>query len=816
MLKLAKIKCNLLNFTIQMDKSSIHQAVVKQSRIKAKGKSKFPPGIVKFQVLGSGADGAPRCLYLFTDHSRYLFNCGEGTQRLAHEHKMKLSKLEHVFITHSDWKNIGGLPGLALTLQDVGVPKIELHGPKGLEELFVATKRFIILRDLKIIESKSNPLTQFEDNAMSVNYIPLFSNKSEKSYLSLSDNSINIDNTFKLQALDNSSEDDTNYYDYDDINNSYKKEKKKRKRSASDSKTDEKKFMSDYPIDKINHTAMSYVCRLKPKPGILDLNECVKYNVPPGPLLGQLKSGKDIILPDGREVKSSDVTSPEDPGPVFIVVECPDESYIDALFNESIFVKHQKNASNKDDIAFMVVHFSSAEVRSNSRYRAWMDLFPSETYHLLLNNENKCLGSTAIHRIQYKLNMLDEKIFPLLKDNGIPILKGSSNNCINKSSSDFTNVIKGKTNLIFNLRPKRDIDDSNTLNLNINEFKAETLNVEGFDKVIKKVKQSISNATLIDSNTYPKITFLGTGSCIPSKTRNTSGILVYTDHSECMLLDCGEGTYGQLVRHFGLSGTEKVLADLKAIYISHLHADHHIGLIGVFSALQNLKKKGLIAFDHQPVYLLAPMQIMTWLNFYHRRFAELNTEFQLISNADLDFESQNTINGNLLKQTSMKSIETTLVRHCPNAFGVSFTHKNNWKVTYSGDTMPCDSLVKLGKNCNLLIHEATMEDQLLSEAKKKMHSTMSQAINIGRKMNAKFILLTHFSQRYAKIPYIASNDFPENVGIAFDNMEITPSDLHKLPLLYPALKIIFSEHFEEMEAKCFKLKLREEKSRALM
>lgn len=49
-----------------------------------------------------------------------------------------------------------------------------------------------------------------------------------------------------------------------------------------------------------------------------------------------------------------------------------------------------------------------------------MKLFPPETYHLLLNNENKCLGSTAIHRIQYKLNMLDEDIYPLLKDTGIP------------------------------------------------------------------------------------------------------------------------------------------------------------------------------------------------------------------------------------------------------------------------------------------------------------------------------------------------------------------------------------------------------------
>jgi len=48
-------------------------ATSKSNRIKSKVKSKFPPGIVKFQVLGSGANGAPRCLYLFTDHTRYAF-----------------------------------------------------------------------------------------------------------------------------------------------------------------------------------------------------------------------------------------------------------------------------------------------------------------------------------------------------------------------------------------------------------------------------------------------------------------------------------------------------------------------------------------------------------------------------------------------------------------------------------------------------------------------------------------------------------------------------------------------------------------------
>lgn len=83
-----------------------------------------------------------------------------------------------------------------------------------------------------------------------------------------------------------------------------------------------------------------------------------------------------------------------------------------------------------------------------------------------------------------------------------------------------------------------------------------------------------------------------------------------------------------------------------------------------------------------------------------------------------------------------------------------------------------------------------MEDQLISEARRKMHSTMSQAINIGKKMNAKFTLLTHFSQRYAKIPYMPNNDLPSNVGIAFDNMEVILISLYFMVFI---LVIVFVE-----------------------
>lgn len=105
---------------------------------------------------------------------RYLFNCGEGTQRLAHEFKNKLSRLEHVFFTRRCWHRMGGLPGLALTLQEAGTQTLNLHGPPDINELFTATKRFVVLRDLKIqtVEAKAEEV--FDDNVMTVHYVPLF------------------------------------------------------------------------------------------------------------------------------------------------------------------------------------------------------------------------------------------------------------------------------------------------------------------------------------------------------------------------------------------------------------------------------------------------------------------------------------------------------------------------------------------------------------------------------------------------------------------------------------------------------------------
>lgn len=49
-----------------------------------------------------------------------------------------------------------------------------------------------------------------------------------------------------------------------------------------------------------------------------------------------------------------------------------------------------------------------------------------------------------------------------------------------------------------------------------------------------------------------------------------------------VLLDCGEGTFGQLFRKFGLNVYGDFIRNWNVLFVSHMHADHHIGAINVF------------------------------------------------------------------------------------------------------------------------------------------------------------------------------------------------------------------------------------------
>jgi ribonuclease BN (tRNA processing enzyme) len=51
---------------------------------------------------------------------------------------------------------------------------------------------------------------------------------------------------------------------------------------------------------------------------------------------------------------------------------------------------------------------------------------------------------------------------------------------------------------------------------------------------------------------------------------------VFDSEKSSVLLDCGENTYGQLYRHYGKEKTAEMLSNLRAVFLSHLHADHHM------------------------------------------------------------------------------------------------------------------------------------------------------------------------------------------------------------------------------------------------
>ena len=84
----------------------------------------------------------------------------------------------------------------------------------------------------------------------------------------------------------------------------------------------------------------------------------------------------------------------------------------------------------------------------------------------------------------------------------------------------------------------------------------------------------------------------------------------------------------------------------------------------------------------------------------------------------------------------------------PEKEGIVGPKRPGKKVTYSGDTMPCESLIELGLDSDLLIHEATYSDILSSTAKEKKHSTSVDAAKDAVKMRAKQLILTHISSRY--------------------------------------------------------------------
>ncbi|MFC1648071.1 ribonuclease Z [Nanoarchaeota archaeon] len=286
-----------------------------------------------------------------------------------------------------------------------------------------------------------------------------------------------------------------------------------------------------------------------------------------------------------------------------------------------------------------------------------------------------------------------------------------------------------------------------------------------------------------------QLTFLGTGSMVPTKDRNVVGhFLEY--NGDGILIDCGEGTQRQM----NIAGINRLRVN--KILITHWHGDHVAGLVGLLQTISNSENPGKIKL-FGPVGSQASvdmfMQATLHANSMDVEVTELNpeglekfheTEDYYIECAPLD-HSAPVLGYSFVEKDKRKIImskveklgmkQGPLLGKLQKGEEVTFKGKKvkpddvskiqkGKKVTFVLDTTLCEGCIRLAENADYLICEATYASDLEGKALEYKHLTAGQAALIASKADAKKLILTHFSQRYANIDKLlkdAQMIFPE-------------------------------------------------------
>ncbi|EIE21088.1 Metallo-hydrolase/oxidoreductase, partial [Coccomyxa subellipsoidea C-169] len=299
-----------------------------------------------------------------------------------------------------------------------------------------------------------------------------------------------------------------------------------------------------------------------------------------------------------------------------------------------------------------------------------------------------------------------------------------------------------------------------------------------------------------------EILFLGTGAAMPSKYRNVTATYLHIFARGGMLLDCGEGTYGQLRRRYGAAAADAVVAGLTCVWISHIHADHHAGLariLAVRSALLGLGATPLPVIGPRPLRrVLAAVSQLEPMAF---RYIDTSNTLPLPPDQapdEVDGSPRAALEA-VKAELGLERLESFPVVHCAHAFGLALASCDGWSLALSGDTRPCAAVVTAAKDATVLIHEDGEGYEYEQEAVAKRHSMTHEAVAAGQDARAYRTLLSHFSQRYPKIPTIDAS-FAASTCIAFDLMSVNLQDLPTLPAVVPALQLLFQDSEKEEAA----------------
>lgn len=290
------------------------------------------------------------------------------------------------------------------------------------------------------------------------------------------------------------------------------------------------------------------------------------------------------------------------------------------------------------------------------------------------------------------------------------------------------------------------------------------------------MRDSRTGFTDLRTLTVLRITFLGTSSSRPTIRRNVSAVGVHRE-GDRFLFDCGEGTQRQMMRYgWGFA--------VREIFITHLHADHYLGLPGLIRTMglqgrtedlvvwggvgtESLLRDAIgLGGDRFPfgvsVREIPAGEAIRYEGFEIRTFPVEHTpssiglalvERDRLGRFDVDLARRLGVPegpafGRLHRGEDVTLADGTVVR----ASDVVGPLRPGRKMVYTGDTRPCEATIEAAKHADLLIHEATFSEEEAERAKDTRHSTAKEAAGVARRAGVGRLVLTHLSARYSEQP----------------------------------------------------------------
>jgi ribonuclease Z len=262
--------------------------------------------------------------------------------------------------------------------------------------------------------------------------------------------------------------------------------------------------------------------------------------------------------------------------------------------------------------------------------------------------------------------------------------------------------------------------------------------------------------------------FLGTAGSVPSARRGLPALLL-SRGGERLLFDCGEGTQRQLLRSVGL-------ADLDAVFITHFHADHWLGLPGMLKSFA-LRERSAPLTVYGPVGLadlMASMRVVYGRRLpYELSLVELDPWDEVeragyrIAAVPVNHGARAAVGYALLEDARPGELDPQaaerlgvepgpafgLLQRGQSVGGVSPEQvmgpaREGRRIVISGDTAPFEALAIAAHRADVLVHEATFAEEESDRARETFHSTARQAAELAREAEVKLLALTHVSSRY--------------------------------------------------------------------